>query len=140
MSALLDMTLVSVNVSDLTGAALDWAAVMTKGVQPRVQLGGTYGHPSSKLFVLAYDTPCSMSTNWTVGGPLLEANEICFNPNDCTPLGLTGYVAYSKRNTLRGMTGKTQLEAACRLVVATVFGDTVQVPACLVTTGEQRNG
>jgi len=134
MSQAFDMTPVSVDVHDLSGAALDWAAIMaTKDVRPTVALGGTYGHPDSKLFVLAFNNPCSMSTDWKVGGPLVDEHDICFNPNDCTPLGISGYVAWSKRNTLLGMPGKTHLEAACRLLVSIAFGTHAQIPTCLVT-------
>jgi hypothetical protein len=126
-----DMTPTEVKVQDLAGAALDWATVMAKGGSPALALGGTYGKPGSKLFVQSYGHPCQISTDWQAGGPLLEQFDICFNPLDCTPLGITGFAAYSKRDPLRSMSGDTHLQAACRLVVLNAYGTRVFVPKAL---------
>lgn len=135
MTPPIDMTLVAVDVQGLTGAALDWATLIAMGVQPTVKLGGTYGAPNTKPYVEAYGNPHSLSTDWRIGGALLDEFRISFATQGTGPADESGkepILAIPERLHYRIGSGNTHLVAACRAVVATVCGDNVTVPACLV--------
>jgi hypothetical protein len=89
--------------SELTGAALDWAVAVALKEDPTM------------------DAP--YSTEWAFGGPIIERELICINPD-------------SPRNQWMAITnnaeivefGPTPLIAACRCLVASRLGDEVEIP------------
>jgi hypothetical protein len=130
--------MIKVDTADLSGPALNWAvAKETDASQVKVVEWGD-GNTVSCVYQLA-DGGCwanhySPSTEWDQGGALIHrygcdlncvasANcweSACWDDDLPTP-------------DLHLMEGETPLIAACRAIVAAKLGDTVQVPAELVT-------
>ena len=116
----------TVRVSDLEGAALDWAVAKACGIGVWVKNGHVFqdilGTP---------DNPCSVwspSKGWGQCGPLIEGRIVFLALNgrmnrrpdgwSCLPVGTRGVPAF----------GETPLIAACRAIVAAKLGDVVDVP------------
>ena len=121
-----------VNVSDLTGMALDWAVGMAVG--KRLVIRSPIGQPSGPRVVweqvgghggLVWFAP---SGNWAHGGPLLDQ----FQPdmkigND----GLVVALLHAEMDDPLPLTmcrGETYLIALCRVIVADRIGSVVNVP------------
>jgi len=108
-----------VKVSEASGAALDWAVTKCEGrSEPEVV----------NNFKIAWYTwgNTHYSTNWLVGGPIIEREEISLS---------TGYEWEAVKDIdVRGRTdvvlahGETPLIAAMRCYVASKLGDEVEVP------------
>lgn len=128
------MKTVEVKVSELEGAALDWAVAVADGVQPTLWdvccgNGVTNGNPSEppecccnpEVQVAIGFGRWQPSTDWSQGGHLIEDNKISL------------IYAFEQYEALIGMTvseqAETPLIAACRAIVAAKLGDTVQIPA-----------
>jgi len=131
--------LIEVRVSNLVGAALDWATGIADGRElelPGAVRGRTSvvwcdpfvvkreGHPDFHDKTRRKWRP---STDWRDGGPLLDKHlgsvsfdkYLAFGP--CTySAGVPGTSAY--------LSGPTALVAFCRSLVQARLGDTVQVP------------
>ena len=112
-------------VSELTGAALDWAVAKCEGIE---LTGGRYnrllvdGRMSRGQEMMA---PYKPSTDWAQGGPIIEREKIGV---DCDDLG-TWFASYDlSAETAWGATGPTPLIAAMRCYVASKLGDEVEVP------------
>ena len=101
-----------VKVSELTGAALDWAVGECQPLPDHGQRFVEDGyHPS---------------TDWAQGGPIIEREKISVNP-EYSPC--SGWVADTK--IIREKThqiGPTPLIAAMRCYVASKLGDEVDIP------------
>lgn len=106
----------TIKVSELTGAALDWAVAKCEGVE--------------------YENPAwtSYSTDWEQGGPIIEREMIQLKPK-CMVNPLHGRAAEHRSfdeeddvYALHRMRGKTPLIAAMRCYVASKLGDEVDVP------------
>jgi len=95
--------------SELTGAALDWAVATANG----------------DAFILAYEDWVWYSSDWSVGGPIIEREriEIVFNGE--------GWDAYDHLRHIPEE-GSTPLIAAMRCYVAATLGADVEVPAELL--------
>ena len=117
-----------VNVSDLTGMALDWAVGMAIG-KPLV-IRAPIGQPDGPLVVweqvgdhggVVWFAP---SGNWAHGGPLIER----FKPD--MKIGNDGrLVALLHNDTdVTISRGETYLIALCRVIVADRTGSVVNVP------------
>jgi len=101
-------------VSELQGAALDWAVATCEYLPVR------YG----------FDDNCpEYSTNWAQGGPIIEREGIELNryAGEWMATLVTGGVSISEEQ------GSTQLIAAMRSYVASQFGDEIDVPDELCT-------
>jgi hypothetical protein len=112
-----------VKTVDLVGPALDWAIAQIEGVEvaiaaPQYLVGWRVArpYPHGKY---------SPSTDWTMGGPLIAKYRISL------------IYAFEEYEALIGMTDSRSdaapLVAASRCIVAHVLGDSVQVPAELLT-------
>jgi hypothetical protein len=107
------MEYVTLKVSELSGAALDWA--VAKAWQP------VY----SDKHLLVHTKDFHPSTDWAQGGPIIEREElsrlICYNHNEwgC----LNGDIFCD---------GPTPLVAAMRCYVASKLGDEVDIPLPLI--------
>ena len=119
----------SVNISELTGAALDWA--VAKCEYPELIWGETIGlsaHAQDLIVIPQFkDHKCwwRPSTNWTQGGPIIEREGITVSK---TRHGFweSHLRTYDERESYQ--TGPTPLIAAMRCYVASKLGDTVEIP------------
>ena len=119
-----------VRVSELSGAALDWAvAIAVKHASVEVDLlvkdGGTTGVCIFSCGVLNEWLP---STDWSQGGPLIDAHDIDVW-GECG-FFCAHYVVENKAIVIGK--GSTRLIAACRAIVSAKLGDTVSVPVELL--------
>jgi hypothetical protein len=104
------MKTVKVKTSELTGAALDWAVAEAEGLMPSKNWTGMYYRPS---------------TDWSVGGPLIERYEITVDPSR------SGHWAAANESG-NWVESNSPLISTCRAIVASKLGDTVEVPEQLV--------
>ncbi len=95
----------TIKVSELTGAALDWAVAKCEGV--------------------VYDNPAwtSYSTDWSQGGPIIEREKITLQPI----VRPDGWMARTQKCD-SVWEGQHPLIAAMRCYVASNLGDEVNVP------------
>lgn len=118
--------MIEVKTAELSGAALDWAVAKAEGVSVFLSTSNT-----GTLTCWLSEKPkqqYSPSTRWRQAGPLIENNRIGFGlyPN--------AYFACTGLNDCGGeASGPTHLIAACRAIVAAKLGDTVAVPAELLS-------
>jgi hypothetical protein len=105
-------------VSELTGAALDWAVAKCIYKPDEIVCEG-------RVFVYVYihtEGCFSPSENWAHGGPIIEREGISLDKMYDTP----DWCA-SMENT-KGHTAPTPLIAAMRCYVASKLGDEIEVP------------
>lgn len=115
-----------VEVSDLTGAALDWAVAKCEGLKPYVYNnqcvyraephgGGIYFRPS---------------TDWAQGGPIIEREGIRITPNGPVPdrWWTECVLSADKDWGTAEYCGPTPLIAAMRCYVASKLGDEIKIP------------
>ena len=96
-------------VSELTGAALDWAVATCEGLD--------YWEPEIGPSQPEY------STDWAQGGPIIEREAIAHWPDE-----EGGWFASANEGRGKDFHGPTPLIAAMRCYVASVLGDEVEVP------------
>jgi hypothetical protein len=113
-------------VSELTGAALDWA--VAKASEPEV----VDGYIVNESFMTRWtDDECEdgvdyhYSTNWAQGGPIIEREGISVATDDVEPW--CGFIEDDETNTLF-FSGPTPLIAAMRCYVASKMGDEIELP------------
>lgn len=122
--------LIEVRVSNLVGAALDWAVAQVEGIETSWRYGRelvkVHDRGGIKL-VESIRSIYSPSTDWSQGGPLVdkhhgglhyEAHLVDANFRYSSGPGRTGFWCY----------GPTALIAFCRGLVKAKLGDTIQVP------------
>ena len=113
------------NVSELSGAALDWAVAKCEGWRlcdkhpPMLK----HYHPNNAHTTRLYVEDLPYSTDWAQGGPIIEREEI----------GLfwdSGNGFWSAFNPIGTFceSGLTPLEAAMRCYVVSKLGDEVEIP------------
>ncbi|KII34868.1 hypothetical protein NL64_06295 [Pseudomonas fluorescens] len=135
------MTLVTRPTAELEGPALDWAVARVEG-HSLPPFPGRSGIKQCWINVgPATHDVFAPSTDWQQGGPLIEKHNLTIErPIEMRGCAVTGFhdwradhpknfgglIRYSGR-------GKTALIAACRAIVASKLGDTVQVPEELLT-------
>lgn len=123
--------LIEVRVSNLVGAALDWAVAIAEGFGIDPECRTTVWHPVG--------LPCSISvrgaaegfgwrpsTNWGHGGPLIDKHGGSIQHDRGVPLS-TRYSAGPDGDAV-WCYGPTPLIAFCRGLVRYKLGETVQVP------------
>jgi hypothetical protein len=103
-------------ISELTGAALDWAVA-------KCEVG--------EEFIGEIEDPHFYSTDWAQGGPIIEREGIAIGSH----LDGEEWIAedYWREAT---WSGPTPLVAAMRCYVASKLGDEVEIPASLETAQE----
>jgi len=125
---------------DLSGFALDWAVANARGQQASaVRAGG----PVHLYRTVGHDPkPFTPSTDWAIGGPLIEREEIEIhvipsmripsNWADCSDGDTWCANVCTPEQDLVKAAGPTPLVAAMRVLVASKLGDSVDVPDALV--------
>ena len=100
-------------VSELTGAALDWAVAKCEGEEVRLIKG--------QLEALWTDNGYKPSTDWAQGGPIIEREKTAIKEN--------GYGHwFAKVGAGKWMRGPTPLIAAMRCYVTSKLGSEVEIP------------
>lgn len=111
-------------VSELSGAALDWAVAKAEGLGYRYdeKYGPMCFRPSTVRGVVAWDSaPLPYSTDWAQGGPIIEREEIAIDYDpDVWNAAMYGEPCY--------LSGPTPLVAAMRCYVASKLGDGIEIP------------
>ena len=112
-----------IKTADLIGPALDWAVAQCEGK--------IYGYKHQLVDDCRGVIPYSPSTDWAIGGPLIEQE--CLDVRVFAEHGAPDGGPYwiSERHPAVGH-GPTPLIAAMRCVVASRLGDEVDVPDELV--------
>lgn len=128
------MNMIEVKTADLIGPALDWAVAKSEAKE-NVKIEQCRGADTPAFcVVLTSGVHWTPSTDWSQGGPLIEKYrlEIVFDGSRNEGWRCVKDWCYGEVNDTYPL-GETHLIAACRAVVASVFPNTVQVPAELVT-------
>lgn len=117
--------------AELTGAALDWAVMKCEGLSGHICTPNAYPHVLRLKGKLGHNY--NPSTDWALGGPIIEREEICFMPileDDNS----TSWAADKRIDNIfdQRFTGQTPLIAAMRCYVASKLGDEVDVPEKLL--------
>lgn len=144
------MKMVEVKVSELEGAALDWAVAKAQGWYllrvPKDIDGNNGGYtlaPPDFSKDFQFPPRGSIPTNWLVrhwstdwsqGGPLIHKHSIELEPADkYVEFGNQWQAHMVGRDCdLYFQAGDTPIIAACRAIVAAKMGDVVSVPAELI--------
>ena len=121
--------------SELQGAALDWAVVKCECAIPAAfKSTPALLNGSVRVFrrdISSYSEPVSPSTNWALGGPIIERVHIEWQ---WLPSSSKHHRYGARKPSLGGakrtfcMDGPTVLIAAMRCYVASKLGDEVEVP------------
>ena len=116
--------------SELTGVALDWAVAKCAGVE----IIEDYSLKSYPLLIVPGEEHIvddgyagySPSTDWAIGGPLIEREgiDVVFRPGDKLP----GFWDAYGPGTPHGFSAPTPLVAAMRCFCASKLGDEVTIP------------
>ena len=116
-----------VKVSELQGAALDWAVAKCEGELS--QHGGQVHLVGSKVrfYEDTSDIPYTPSTDWAQGGPIIEREEISLETLAHDEYG-DGWLATSVRYAVYMEFAPTPLIAAMRSYVASKMGDEIEIP------------
>jgi hypothetical protein len=105
----------SIKVSELTGAALDWAVAKCEGLPV-----------TEKHYDLRFIDEYPFSTDWAQGGPIIEREKISvLDANGCWGARKT---YWDNSQSSRDYFGTKPLIAAMRCYVASKLGDTIEVP------------
>ena len=107
-------------VSELQGAALDWAVAQCEGIETKNYSGA---------LTIRYDGDWwQPSIDWSQGGPIIERERLTvwFERHDDVDSGLP--VWFAQDGYAPEMQGPTPLVAAMRCYVAGILGHEVEVP------------
>ena len=125
--------LIEVKTADLTGAALDWVVAQVEAVP--VAIAAPHYGTDWRVYKPDFGGKYSPSTDWAVGGPLIAKFQVALIPEahdgmEGTEMSERWYadVYYGGGEQYTTEHCDTVLIAACRAIVATKFGDSVQVP------------
>lgn len=115
-------------VSELSGRDLDYWTGKAEGIEMDLSKGDILKmtrHKDGKYVMLEWWRP---SKDWAVGGPIIETNRIYLvgwlHGKWTAKIGPSMSDPFEHRAT-----GKTPLEAACRVFVKSKFGEEVTEPA-----------
>jgi hypothetical protein len=126
-------------MSELTGAALDWAVAQAQGLDYEIVDGAVVtgakryeANSANEYCGCEFDEVYSPSTDWAQGGPIIEGERILIQPE----IGKEGcgnaWNAISMQDTEDY--GPTPLVAAMRCYVASNLGEEVELPEELEVT------
>lgn len=130
---------VEVKTAELEGAALDWAVDAVESGNPLQILSRKDGSGEWTWFhdgVPFPSGPRKFSTDWSQGGPLIDRHHLSISGPGCmggpTDSLWSAYIDTGSFAGSRSWSAPTPLIAACRAIVNSVLGDTVQVPKELI--------
>ena len=137
------MKMIEVKTADLVGAALDWAVAKSTDFSVQVKPWGEFSNASTghkikaRGFRVWYEFDGDLeewtpSADWAQGGPLIESNQIELGWNGID--GKSMWWMARHQELAAQQIGDTPLIAAMRAIVSSKIGDTVSVPAELVTS------
>ena len=116
-------------VSELQGAALDWAVAKCEGIDLFETEGWSYEEDTGTR------KPYRPSTDWAQGGPIIEREKISVTPTDGKAfVGQEAWAAYHLCTLFEDdkeheyQHGPTPLIAAMRCYVASKLGDIIDIP------------
>jgi hypothetical protein len=124
-----------IKISELTGAALDWAVAIAEGFRPSQLYISKWSKSSpASIYTRTFDDDGNpegyitgpdrlYSRKWEAGGPIIEREKIATREN-----GDSDDWYACKRWDNHGKFGATPLIAAMRCYVASKMGDTIEVP------------
>lgn len=114
-------------VAELEGALLDYWVARAEGAnQPRIEPHGACTYVDS-AFGINMRAKYSPSTDWSIGGPILERAliSVLYGPVDAP--GAAGYwSAFIRPSDEDSIDGPTYLVAGMRAYVASMFGEVVE--------------
>lgn len=122
-----------IKTSELSGAALNWAVAKCEERTPFLALPDF-----DDILLTAGGSPYLPSQNWSQGGPIIERENISFQPFSGDKFAWKAHKwAWSAPNGMmlvQGMCiwGETPLIAAMRCYVASKLGDEVEIPNELI--------
>jgi len=125
------MNMQTVKTADLIGPALDWAVAQCEGY--------TFEDDASFAAYREEDGRFNYSTDWAQGGPIIDQQKITVGPyhnHDGTTTGVfQSYIGWANEtfDSKFQCDGPTSLIAAMRCYVASKLGNSIAVPAELVT-------
>lgn len=107
---------ITIRTNQLIGPALDWAVAKCEG--------NTFAGDFPHLLASGFRSP-KYSTDWSQAGPIIEQGGISWHCGNKSSWHAYGY------GSAENYSGPTPLIAAMRCYVASVIGDTVQIPRAL---------
>lgn len=135
------LAFVRVDLNELDGPALDWAVAQAAGILVQVDTH----HPQHVTMVCKVCphglVPFRPSGDWSDAGPLIRQFQVALTPE--SHYGAEGTemserwianIYYDGGDQYTTDPARDELVAACRAIVATKFGDTLNIPAELART------
>jgi hypothetical protein len=104
-----------VKVSELQGAALDWAVAKCKGMVP-----------NTPFIAANKEYTFKPSTDWAQGGPIIEREKLCITAS--VEGDWTAFCVSDEMDMQWICRGPTPLIAAMRCYVASQMGDEIELP------------
>jgi hypothetical protein len=117
-------------VSELTGAALDWAVATIEGYTELHRMENRWDHephlamhPPRREYGVVEMWQLGFSTDWAAAGPIIEREKITLEWTGERYSDWMGYIRHGEE-----CFGPTPLIAAMRCYVASKLGDEVTIP------------
>lgn len=118
--------LIEVKTADLTGAALDWMVAQVEAVP--VAIAAPHYGTDWRVYKPDFGGKYSPSTDWAIGGPLIEAWEVTVEPSAWDWKRECVLWRAQINDEANYFEHANPLAAICRAIVAGKLGDIVQVP------------
>lgn len=115
-----------IKISELTGAALDWAVAKCEGQDAVIDYGEVCVFKTVEF--VEHKFLWKPSTNWTQGGPIIEREGINLDNYGKNPQWSAWTPAPDRESGEAQAYGSTPLIAAMRCYVASKLGDEVEIP------------
>ena len=123
--------MIEVKTSDLAGPALDWAIAQIEGVEVAIA-APQYG-TGWRVYKPNFGGKYSPSTDWAIGGPLIEAKELTVEPSAWDWKATCVLWRAQQQDAGVYFEHTNLLVAAMRAVAHAKLGETVQVPKELLS-------
>lgn len=124
-----------IKVSELSGAALDWAVARVEAVQVSF-IDGEVATPELCMTALGdvYNPAYSPSTDWSQGGPLLSKYKITVGADTGRNNRLVFWAYAGVAEDGYPVTeGEDHLVSSMRAIIASMFGEEIEIPEDLLS-------